>query len=137
MFLRNNKRGRRSLYEKANELLELAKKEKDPVVRQLRLNAAERYYKADISKTTGKQLGITKDTLIFLLFYIIIFITAFFSFSQLGFLLGAGVIIGTFAIVTLIMGIILRIRGDISETNFLALVREGFKALHLLRKNRK
>lgn len=125
---------RKSFYEKANELIELAKKEKNSVIRQLRLTAAERYYNADISEEMAKRPSLTKDILILLLFYAIIFVTAFFSFSKLGFLGGVGVVIGTYALTTLMMGVILRMRGDISETNFLAMVREGFRAVHLLRK---
>ena len=134
-FPRKNKRmSRKSFYEKANELVDLAKKEKDSVICQLRLRAAERYYRADISKAMAERLGFAKDILILLLFYVIIFVTAFFSFSKLGFFAAVGVVIGTFALATLMMGVILRVRGDISETNFLAMVREGFKALHLLRR---
>lgn len=138
MCLHKNKQiGRKSFYEKANKLMELATKEKDPAIRRLRLRAARKYYEADISKAMGKQPRFMKDIFILLLFYVVIFVTAFFSFNKLGFLGGVGVVIGTFALVTLMMGVILRVRGDISEANFLAMVREGFKALHLLRKNRK
>lgn len=125
---------RKSFYEKANELIELAKKEKNPLIRQLRLTAAEKYYDADISEEMAKRPVLIKDILILLLFYAIISVPPIFYFSKLGFLRGSGAVIGTYALTTLIMCVILRMRGDISETSFRAMVREGFKAIHLLRK---
>jgi uncharacterized ion transporter superfamily protein YfcC len=127
----------KSPYEKANELIKLAKQEKNPVIRKLRLRAAEKYYQADVSKVMKPKRDFTKDLLVILLFYVVIVGTAIFSFSKLGFWAGVGVVIGTFALLTLMMGVILRVRGDISETSFIAMVREGSKALLLLGKTDK
>lgn len=119
---------RKSFYEKANELIELAKEEENPEIRVLRLRAAKKYYKADVP-------GAKPGFLVFFLFYAVIFATIYISFSQLGFFLGAGVVIGTYALATLMMGVILRMRDKLTEKGLLAMVREGFKALNLLRRH--
>lgn len=132
----------KSPFEKANELIELAKQVTDSAIRERILDAIERYYLVDVtiiikgnSIVIEKKPDFTKDILVLLLFYVVIFATAFISFSQLGFFLGAGVVIGTYALATLMMGVILRMRGDITQRGLLAMVREGFKALNLLRRH--
>lgn len=127
-------RSHKSPYEKANELIELAKQVTDPAIRKPILDAIERYYRVDVTIIIEKKPDPTKDILVLLLFYVVIFATAFISFSQLGFSLGVGVVIGTYALATLMMGVILRVRDKLTEKGLLAMVREGFKALNLLRR---
>jgi vacuolar-type H+-ATPase subunit E/Vma4 len=130
----NNPKVLSTYYEKAEELLRQANNEPDPKIRKLKIQAAKKYFDADLGGVAMNDKN--KDIYPLLLFLIAIAGFSYLFFTKLSFLSAIGAIIGTFALLCLMMGVILRIRGDLSETNLLEMVREGFKALLLLRKSK-
>ncbi|HKG13010.1 MAG TPA: hypothetical protein VKB12_06715 [Pyrinomonadaceae bacterium] len=99
--------------------------ETDPDLKKIKLEAYRRYY---------MPRDRTKDIILVFVGFIIIALTVIFSFSFLSFFAAVGVIIGMFALLCLMMGVMLRVWGDITSNDLLTLVREGFKALFLLRR---
>ncbi len=128
---------RMTLYEKGLKLLEQAEAEADPDKRKLIMEVAAKYFAADIKMKTRQKNDVTKDLAIVLVFFIVIGGLAYLAFNNLNFWSASGVVIGTFALSCLMMGVVLRIRGDISENSLIIMTQEGFKALLLLRKSEK
>lgn len=120
---------RKSLYDKGNELLELAKQETDPEIRKLRVQAAKRYFNVDL-QTTHHIL----NAIVILVSYIILIASAILSVINLGYLAGVGIFIFVFLSLCLLLGVYMRLCGKISETNLLIFLKEGFKAISLLKK---
>jgi len=123
-------------YEKATELLGQARRERNPSAREIMIRAAERYFDADVNNPMSDTPDKTKEVFLALVCYLVIFITVIVSFKLLSIAAAVFVIIGTFALLCVMMGAILRIQGYLSEGGFLTMVREGFKALLLLRRKK-
>jgi len=113
----------------------MAEREKDPDLRRLRLESARRYIDADIEvNMKNKSDNSFRDVHTLLLCYVVIFASALITFKWLGFFAAVATVIGSFALLSLMMGVFLRLRGELSESNLLKMIQEGFKALFLLRK---
>jgi hypothetical protein len=120
-------------YEKGRELLAQARRERNPDARKIMLEAADRYFDADLSNP-GSQMDNTKQILVLMGCYVVIFLSVVLSFAFLPIYAAVLVVVGAFAMLCVMMGVILRSQGGLSEPGFLAMVREGFKALVLLRR---
>jgi hypothetical protein len=140
--LAENNESHESPREKAQNLIKGVEKVTDSEIRKFVLAGIEKYLLTrDVTIRITKnsieivpKSGTNKAILLCLLSYAVIFTSAYLSFSQLGFSLGVGVVIGTYALATLMMGAILVMLGKIPPGDFLAMVKEGFKALNLLRR---
>jgi hypothetical protein len=121
-------------YEKGRELLAQAMQERDRRRRAIMERAAERYFNADIENPMNDNPDKTKEIILALICYLVIFLSVIVSFRFLAIYAAVLVIVGTFALLCVMMGAMLRIQGYLTEGGFLAMVREGFKALFLLRK---
>jgi hypothetical protein len=120
-----------SFYEKGNELLRQAQELPDPERRRIALEAAERYYKADVPRnepfvTTLLALVVT---------YAIVIGAAIWAFHSLSAYAAAGVVIGSYCLMALVVGGALRASGYITEKSFFGIVMQGFKTIMLLRKS--
>jgi uncharacterized membrane protein len=121
-------------YEKAKELLEQARQERNPAAREIMFRAARRYFDADVNNPMNDTPDNTKYILILMGCYLMIFLSVVLSFAFLSVYAAVLVIIGAFALLCLMMGVILRSQGLLSEPGLLKMVSEGFRALLLLRK---
>ena len=123
-------------YEKAKELLEQARRERNPDARRIMFRAARRYFDADVDDPMYENTDKTKEILLLFVCYLVIFMTLIVSFKLLSVYAAVLVVIGTFALLCLMMGAMLRMQGYLTEGGFLTMVREGFKALLLLRRRK-
>jgi hypothetical protein len=121
-------------YEKAQELLDQARQERNPDARKIMLRAARRYFDADVDTPMNDNPDKTKEIFLLLICYLVIFVSVIISFTFLSIYAAVAVVIGTFALLCVMMGAMLRIQGYLTEGGFLTMVREGFKALLLLRR---
>ncbi len=120
---------RKSPYDKGNELLELAKKETDPEIRKLRIQSAKKYFNVDLQATPR-----IINAVVVIVAYTILAATVILSVIYLGYLAAIGTFIFVSFSLCLILGVYMRLCGKISETNFLVFLKEGFKAISLLKK---
>jgi len=134
--MNNGRKDRMTLYEKYRDLIKCAKKDKDRDIREQIIEAAKEYYKADIKMNKKTKTDIMVNLIAVLIIYIIIIGSVILSFKYLSFLAAICTVIGSFALLCLIMGAFLRMTGLVSENNLLRIFREGFKALLLLRRSK-
>jgi hypothetical protein len=120
------------LYEKGKEMLKQAEKCDDPEIKRLILQAAERYYDADIKQNTP--LPLWGLSVMLVLFYLLVVGTLVWSYSQLSAAKATFVVIAAFSFLSLLVGAILRVGGYISESGFLAVWKAGFKAVTSLKR---
>jgi len=121
-------------YEKANELLAQASQEPNRKIREIMVRAAKRYLDADVDDSMNGAQDKTKQFLVLMVCYFLIFLSVILSFAFLSIYAAVLVIVGTFALLCLMLGVMLRMQGYLTERGLLSMVREGFKALLLLRK---
>jgi hypothetical protein len=128
----NSKKLPSDLYEKGKEMLKQAEKCDDPEVKRLILEAAERYYDADIKQNTP--LPLWGLSVMLVVFYLLVIGTMVWAFSQLSGAKATFVVIAAFAFLSLLVGAVLRVGGYISESGFLAVWKQGFKAVTSLKR---
>jgi hypothetical protein len=124
----------RTLQEQIEQLEDKIRREAEPDLREIQLRALEHYYKVAIMPPPPPPKPEIKYIVLVLVAYCIIAFTVILSFYLFPVYAAVCVIIGMFALLCLMMGVMLRMYGDISSNDLLTLVREGFKALFLLRK---
>ena len=76
----------------------------------------------------------TRTLLTLLVPYVVIFATAAWAFSHLRFYAAAGVVLGSFVVLSFLVGAALRAAGYISESSFMGIFRAGLRALLLMRR---
>lgn len=113
-------------------MLKQAEKCDDPEVKRLILEAAERYYDADIKQNTP--LPLWGLSVMLVVFYLLVIGTMVWAFSQLSGAKATFVVIAAFAFLSLLVGAVLRVGGYISESGFLAVWKQGFKAVTSLKR---
>ncbi len=115
-------------------MLQEAGHAKDPEVRALALKAAERYYRADIRLNTPVPMW---ALLLMLLVSCATVLGAFYcAFIRIGIWKASIIAVVSFAFISLILSIVLRVFGYISESSLMGIWKEGFKILGNLRKNK-
>ena len=129
--VRRKKHIPRSFYDKGKELLEQAEKTSHLGVRRYALSAARRYYEADVksSEPFAETLPFT------LISWIVIFVSTVFAFRELPLFEAAGVLIGSFLVLSFVVGTALRVAGYISESSLMSIFKAGVWKLLLLRKS--
>lgn len=127
---RRDKKLPRSFYEKGTELLRQAGETEDPDLRKVALEAAERYYRADVRKREPFFFTL----LAFLLSYVVVIATAVWAFRSMAVYAAAAVVIGSYCFLALVVGATLRVGGYITESSLLGIIKAGFKTLILMRR---
>jgi hypothetical protein len=120
------------LFAKGKEILKQAQKCPAPDLKQLMMDAAERYYDADIKQNTP--LPLWGLSVMLVIFYLLVVSTLVWSYSQLTAAKATFVVIAAFSFLSLLVGAILRVGGYISESGFLAVWKAGFKAVTSLKR---
>ena len=125
---------RRSLFDRATQLVEQAKLEKNITIRHLLLDTAARYYEADISKSIHMKPGIFWHWTSCIIFYVLVSAIVYIMGRELGLLAVFVYTVASYTFMVLAIGAILLMRGDIQERNFINVVREGFRSINILSK---
>lgn len=81
-----------------------------------------------------KQSGISSYWIGCIVFYLLVSAVLYMMVKELGLWVALAVTAANYAYTVLAIGTMLRMRGDISERNFIILVIEGFKITSLLKK---
>lgn len=118
-------------YQKSREMFEQANKVQDPEARALALQAFHRYYEADIKESARLPLWALLVVLIVL--YLLVLGTMIWAFKQLPPVTAAVVCIASYTFMSLLIGVVLRVSGYISETSLLGIWKAGFKTLSSLK----
>lgn len=122
----------KSFYEKGGRLIEQARKETDPDIKQVELDAAAKYYETDANvKLREPFLG---TLMALLLVYVVVVGTAMYAFHEFSFLAAAGVVIAAYAFLAFLVGAAFRASGYISEKGFMGIFRGGLQIVLFLRK---
>jgi len=108
-------------------MLEQANSIQDPDARALALQASHRYYEADIKESAHLPLWALLIVLVVL--YVLVLGTMIFAFKELPFGTASVVCVASYTFISLLIGVVLRVSGYISETSFLGIWKAGFKAL--------
>jgi hypothetical protein len=124
--------GKQSLFDKANQLVEYAKNEKNPVIRGLLLDIATKYYGADISRALHQKPSLLWSWTCCISFYVLVSIILYMMVKESGLWATLTVMVVSYIPTVLAIGTILRMRGDITERGFIGIVREGFKTIVML-----
>lgn len=114
-------------------ILSLLEAEPNEDARKLGWEAYNAYLRRDVARINADQ-GKTK-TILILIAYPIIVIPPMIAFMFKGWLIGSSVTIGCFVLVVVMMAVILKVNGDISEPGLLAMIKYSFRALFLFKKN--
>jgi len=125
---------KQSLFDRANQIVEYAKKEKNPAICSLLLGIATSYYKADISRALQNKPGLFRNWTCCIFFYMLVSIILYIMVKEFGLWAALAVTAVSYAHTVLTIGTILRMRGDITERGFTGIVREGFKTINMCRK---
>ena len=91
------------------------------------------------TRTAGlnvKQSGITCNWIGCMMFYLLVSAVLYLMVKELGLWVALAVAAVNYAYMVLAIGTMLRMRGDISERNFIILVFEGFKIISLRKRIR-
>src|SRR5947209_6003184 len=115
---RKSKKLPSDFYRKGKETVEDALKCPDAEMKKFMLEAARRYYDADIKQNSPLPLWALSVTLV--VFYVLVLGTMVWAFSKLSGGKAAFVCIAAFAFLSLLVGAVLRVGGYISESGFLA-----------------
>lgn len=122
----------KSFYEKGDWLVEQARNETDPDIKQVELAAAAKYYETDANvKPREPFLG---TLLALLLVYLVVLATAMYAFHEFSFFAAVGVVIAAYAFLVFLVGAAFRPAGYLSEKGFLEIFRGGLQILLFLRK---
>lgn len=125
---------KQSLFDKATQLAEQAKMEKNITIRRLLLDTAAKYYGADISKSIRRKPGIFWHWTNCIFFYVLVSTIFYITGKELGLLAALALAAASYTFMVLAIGAILRMRGDIQERHFINVVREGFKSINIFSK---
>ncbi len=119
------------LYQKGKETVEQAQKCTDPELKQFMMQAAKRYYDADIKQNTP--LPLWGLSIMLVVFYLLVLGTMVWAYGKLSWGTATFVCIASFAFLSLLVGSVLRVGGYISESGFLAVWKAGFKTVTSLK----
>lgn len=122
---------KRSLFDKAVQLAEQAKIEKDNAVRRLLLDTAAKYYRADILQAMQRKPGLFWHWTICIFFYLLVSIIFYMTGRELGLWAALAAMAAAYAFLVLVVGSILCMLGHIQGRDFISLVREGFKSINM------
>lgn len=123
------------LYKKYREMLKAAEKCTDPDLKKLELLAAHRYFEADIKQSAPLPMW---GLIVMLVgFYLLVLVTVVWAYSRLPVVTATIVFVLAFSIVSLLIGVVLRVGGYISESSLLSIWRAGFKAVTSLKRDAK
>jgi hypothetical protein len=120
----------KSYYHKGRELLAAALRIADPDLRREGVQAALKYYDADMGQDT--KMVITVVSL-----YLLVVGTMIVAFLELPFWKAAGVVVCAYTFMSLLIGVVMRSRGYISESSLMGIWKQGFKVLSTLAKSTK
>ncbi len=115
----------RGFYDKGRELLAEARKIEDKDLQREAIKAALRYYDADISQDRRLFLGV-------IALFVLVVGTIVIAFMKLKFLNALVVVALAFTFFSLLVGVMLRALGYISENSLMGIWREGFKVLRAM-----
>jgi hypothetical protein len=120
----------KSLHDKGNELLSQVSREPDPEIRALMMESVKAYFHADIEIELSKaHRSSSRSILPLVVGYMLVLISTTLTSFLLGVALGACAFLASFTIVVFIVGAMLRMRDEVSESGFIALTKEGFKTM--------
>ena len=125
----------KSFYEKGNALVRQAKAEQDPEIRKLQLDAAQKYYDADMSQEAKQPF--LRTLLAVIGVYILVFGIAVYTFKNFSLITAVAMTLGAFVFFALLMGTAFLPAGYIKEKTWLEVFKTGVRALLLQRKNLK
>ena len=123
----------RSFYDKGTELLRQAETISDPQVKTLALEAAAKYYEADVNHR--EPFAVT--LLILVLVYAIVIAAGVATFRFLGFSVAVAVVVGSYCVLAFLVGAALRAAGYITEKSFWKITQAGFKTILFIRRDGK
>jgi hypothetical protein len=115
----------KGFYEKGRELFSQAQKIEDAELRREAIRASLRYYAADVTQDRRLLVAIV-------VLFLLVAGTVILAFMRLQFLSAAAVVLCAFTFFSLLIGVILRSLGYISESSLLGIWKEGFKTLREL-----
>jgi hypothetical protein len=124
--------GKQSLFDKANQLVEYARNEKNPVIRGLLLNMAIKYYGADSSKALHEKPDLLWGSICWISLYVSANIISYMMIKESVLCATLIVTVVSYIPTVLAIGIILRMRDDIIKRDFSGLIREGLKSIIML-----
>lgn len=119
MVSRRQYMGKQSLFDKANQLVEYAKNEKNPVIRGLLLDIATKYYGADVSRALYQKPSLLWSWTCCISFYVLVSIILYMMVKESGLWATLTVTVVSYIPTVLAIGTILRMRGDITERGFI------------------
>jgi hypothetical protein len=112
----------KGFYDKGKEVFAQALKIEDADLRHEAIRAALRYYSADVTQDRRLLVGI-------IVLFLLVVGTIVLAFVKLSFFSAAAVILSAFTFFSLLIGVMLRALGYISETSLLGIWKESFKVL--------
>jgi hypothetical protein len=112
----------KGFYDKGKELLAEAQKIEHEDLQREAIKAALRYYDADISQDRRLLTGV-------IVLFLLVVGAIVLAFEKLEFLSAVVVVALAFTFFSLLVGVMLRALGYISENSLMAIWREGFKVL--------
>ena len=101
-------------------------------MKQFMMEAAQRYYDADIKQNTP--LPLWGLSVILVVFYLLVLGTMVWAYSKLSTGAATFVCIASFSFLSLLVGAVLRVGGYISESGLLAVWKAGFKTVTSLKR---
>jgi hypothetical protein len=119
----------KNYYDKGREVLAAALKITDPDLRREAIQAAMKYYDADIRQ--DRNLVVTLGVM-----YLLVVGTMIAAFVELTFLKAAGIVLCAYTFMSLLIGVVLRHRGYISESSLMGVWKQGFRSLGTLAKSK-
>jgi hypothetical protein len=120
------------LFKKGKEMVKQAEKCEDRELKALMMDAAKRYYDADIKQ--NMPLPLWALSIMLVVFYVLVLGTMVWAYQELPTLKATVVVIAAFAFLSLLVGAVLRVGGFISESNLLTIWKAGFKAVTSLKR---
>ena len=113
-------------------MVKQAEKCDDPELKHLMMDAAKRYYDADIKQNTP--LPMWALSIMLVVFYLLVLGTMVWAYRELSTWKATVVVVAAFAFLSLLVGAVLRVGGFISESNLLTIWKAGFKAVTSLKR---
>jgi len=99
----------------------------NPDMRELILKAAHRYFDTDIKQSAP--LPMWGLIVMLVAFYLLVLGTVVWAYSKLPVITASVVFVLAFSILSLLIGVVLRVGGYISESSLLTIWKAGFKAV--------
>jgi hypothetical protein len=131
-FPSSRKKLPKSFYDKGAALLEQAESTTHPELRSVAIEAAGKYYEADIKRKEPFAAVI----LTLLLVYVLVAATAIWAFSTLPYYTAIAIVVSIYVLSAFLVGSALRIGGYITESTYKGILKAGFKTLLRWRQER-